>query len=401
MPDGGNWNATISHPASDIPHSTSDRGRQMNILLIRLRLVGDVVFTTPAIRALRRRFPRARLTYLVERGAAPVVADNPHLDEVIVIERPHGVRRLVDDLRLARDLRRRRFDLAIDFHGGPRSSWLAWVSGAPRRIGYTIAGRSWMYTDCVNRPRALRPRHSVANQSDLLAPLGIPSLDPATDPVEMVEAADARQQMEALLATACVPADAELIVIHVSAGNPFRRWPSDAFARLAGTLARGSSRRRIVLTSGPSERGAAAEVARRAREALDPQAAGRILITDEIGLAALRVLVARAALFVGGDSGPLHVAGTTETPIVAIYGPTLRARSEPWRDVRFVSEAIEPGPLACRPCDQRVCLPGDFRCLTQTTAEQVAAAAERALARAREPRQYRSEGRRAAGGGRT
>jgi heptosyltransferase-2 len=371
----------------------------MNILLIRLRLVGDVVFTTPAIRALRRRFPDARLTYLVERGAAPVVAGNPDLDEVIVLDRTGGVRRLIDDLRLARQLRRRRFDVAIDFHGGPRSSWLAWVSGAPRRVGYTITGRSWMYTDRVSRPRELRPRHSVSNQSDLLAPLGIPPLQPATDPVEMPESADARQQVDALLTAARVPSDAELIVIHVSAGNPFRRWPPEAFARLTAALARGSSRRRIVLTSGPSESGAAAEIAGRARAWLDPPTGGRILMTEELGLAALRVLVARAALFVGGDSGPLHIAGTTETPIVAVYGPTLPARSHAWRDPRFVSEAVEPGPLPCRPCDQRACIPGDFRCLTQTTAEQVTLAAERALARAHELRQDRSEVRRAASAG--
>jgi lipopolysaccharide heptosyltransferase II len=373
----------------------------MNILLIRLRLVGDVVFTTPAIRALRRRFPDARLTYLVERGAAPVVASNPDLDEVIVLDRTGGVRRLIDDLRLARQLRRRRFDVAIDFHGGPRSSWLAWVSGAPRRVGYNITSRSWMYTDRVSRPRELRPRHSVSNQSDLLAPLGIPPLHPVTDPVEMPESADARQQVDALLTAARVPPDAELIVIHVSAGNPFRRWPPEAFARLTAALARGSSRRRIVLTSGPSESGAAAEIAGRARASLDPPTWGRILMTEELGLAALRVLVARAALFVGGDSGPLHIAGTTETPIVAIYGPTLPARSHPWRDPRFVSEAVEPGPLPCRPCDQRACIPGDFRCLTQTTAEQVTSAAERALARAYALRQGRSDvGRAAAAGGR-
>jgi lipopolysaccharide heptosyltransferase II len=371
----------------------------MNILLIRLRLVGDVVFTTPTIRALRRRFPDARLTYLVERGAAPVVASNPDLDEVIVLDRTGGVRRLIDDLRLARQLRRRRFDVAIDFHGGPRSSWLAWVSGAPRRVGYNITGRSWMYTDRVSRPRDLRPRHSVSNQSDLLAPLGLPPLSPATDPVEMPESADARQQVDALLTAARVPPDAELIVIHVSAGNPFRRWPPEAFARLTAALARGSSRRRIVLTSGPSESGAAAEIAGRARASLDPPTWGRILMTEELGLAALRVLVARAVLFVGGDSGPLHIAGTTETPIVAIYGPTLPARSHPWRDPRFVSEAVEPGPLPCRPCDQRACIPGDFRCLTQTTAEQVTSAAERALARAHELRQDRSDVRRAAAAG--
>ena len=118
----------------------------MRILLIRLRLIGDVIFTTPAIRAIRRRFPEAHLTYLVEPDAAPVLSGNLHLDEVVVAEPPDAPRRWLHDLALARRLRRERFDVAIDFHGGPRSSLLAWASGAPRRIGYQIVGRSWMYT---------------------------------------------------------------------------------------------------------------------------------------------------------------------------------------------------------------------------------------------------------------
>ena len=355
----------------------------MKILIIRLRLVGDVVFTTPAIRALRGHFPDARITYLVERAAAPIVLGNPHLDEVMVIDRTRGWRRLGDDMRLARTLRSKGFDLVIDFHGGPRSSGLTRVTGAPRRIGYTIPGRSWMYTDRVHRPRELRPRHSVSNQSDLLAPLGIPPLDPGSDPAEMTETGDARRRVERALATAGVTDGAELIVMHVSAGNPFRRWPAEAFAALAAALVRSSPRRRILLTAGPSDAGAVTEIAVAARAALGAEAAERVVLTEELGLADLRVLVARAALYIGGDSGPLHLAATTRTPIVGIYGPTLSVRSEPWRGPLLVTEAVEPGPLPCRPCDQRVCAPGDFRCLRQITPDEVAAAAERALARGR------------------
>ncbi|MFP5380583.1 MAG: glycosyltransferase family 9 protein, partial [Vicinamibacteria bacterium] len=124
----------------------------MQILLVRLRLIGDVVFTTPAIRAVRRHFPDARLTYLVEEAAAPVVRGNPHLHEVIAVARTRGLARVREDFRIGRMLRARRFDVVIDFHGGPRGSWLTWLTGAPRRIGYTVAGRSWMYTTAVARP---------------------------------------------------------------------------------------------------------------------------------------------------------------------------------------------------------------------------------------------------------
>ena len=127
----------------------------MKILLVRLRLIGDVVFTTPAIRALRRHYPDAHIAYIVEEEAAPVVIGNPHLDEVIVACSRHAPGRLRADVSLIRQLRHARYDLAIDFHGGPRSSLLTWASGARARIGYEVIGRSWMYTTRVPRPRAL------------------------------------------------------------------------------------------------------------------------------------------------------------------------------------------------------------------------------------------------------
>src|SRR5262249_55041984 len=137
---------------------------QMRILLVRLRLIGDVVLTTPIVRALRNAFPDVRLSYVVEPLSAPIVRGNPHLDDVIVAAAPDAPGRLRRDLRLGLELRRQRFDLAIDLHGGPRSSWFTWASRARTRIGYEVAGRAWMYTTRVPRTRELRPRHSVDNQ---------------------------------------------------------------------------------------------------------------------------------------------------------------------------------------------------------------------------------------------
>jgi heptosyltransferase-1 len=107
----------------------------VKILLLRLRLIGDVMFTTPLIRALRREYPEAHLAYVVEPAAAALVVHNPHLNDVIVAPRARGLRRLADDAALAMRLRRTGFDLAIDLHGGPRSAWLALASGAKERVG--------------------------------------------------------------------------------------------------------------------------------------------------------------------------------------------------------------------------------------------------------------------------
>ena len=353
----------------------------MRILLLRMRLIGDVVFTTPAIRALARRFPEARLTYVVETSASPVVAKNPHLAEVVSVPHARGWRRLADDVRLARRLRASAFDVAIDFHGGPRSAWLAWASRAPVRVGYDVQGRTWMYTNVVHRPRELRARNSVENQWDLLAAVD-PSLarpaDPDVDRVEMPPDPAARDAVDRRLLALGIPADARVIVIHVSAGNPFRRWPEASFAVLASDLAAGGERRWVVLAGGPSDHEATARVLAAARIRAG-RAGDRIVDGEGMSLAELRALMDRAVLFIGGDSGPLHVASTSDVPIVGLYGPTLAARSAPWRPRRVPTASIDVGVLPCRPCDQRVCAPGDFRCLSGIAATDVHDAAERLL----------------------
>jgi predicted lipopolysaccharide heptosyltransferase III len=349
------------------------------ILLVRLRQIGDVVFTTPAIHALRQRFPDAHLTYIVEPAAAPIVAGNPHLNQVIVAPRAHGLRGLLDDLALAKQLRADRYDLAIDFHGGPRASLLTWLSGAPDRLGYDVVGRGWMYTQRVARPRGLRPRHSVENQWDLLAPLGVAPPDRSALPMEMPVDPRVSLAIDERLTRAGVGAGDQIVVVHVSAGNPFRRWPAAHFVDLIAALANADPSRRIVVTSGPSEHDAADRVIASARTLLGENA-GQVVSCGEFSLAELRALVDRAALYIGGDSGPLHIAATSGVPIVGLYGPTLPVRSAPWRAPGWITESVDAGDLPCRPCDQRVCEPGDFRCLTSISAARVLEAAERALA---------------------
>jgi lipopolysaccharide heptosyltransferase II len=340
------------------------------------------VFTTPPVRALRQRFQSARISYLVEPAGAPVVERSPHIDDVIVAPRAGGLNGLAAEAALIRRLRRQRFDLAIDFHGGPRASILTWLSGARERVGYDVAGRGWMYTRRVERPRALRARHSVVNQWDLLSVLGIELPQPGAMPVEMPVDANVALAVRRRLNAAGAADDDRVIVLHVSAGNPFRRWPIASFAAVASDLVRGDRRHRVVITSGPSELDAANRVIAEARAGLPEPERPRVLSCGEFSLAELRALVECAALYIGGDSGPLHIAATSRVPIVGLYGPTLPARSAPWRAEVWPTESVEIEGLACRPCDQRTCEPGDFRCLGWIRPQQVVEAANRALARA-------------------
>jgi lipopolysaccharide heptosyltransferase II len=353
----------------------------LNILLIRLRLIGDVVFTTPLVRAVRDRYPSARLVYLVEPSAAPVMATNPHVSAVITVRHSRGWRRVVDDLKTARALRRERFDIVIDLHGGPRSAWFTWASRAPVRVGYDVPGRAWMYTRVVWRPREIRPRHSVENQWDLLT-----ALDPAfgahpdrsVHRTEMpVDSASAARLSDRLSGAGIGHGDT-VVVLHVSAGNPFRRWPEASFAELAASLVGDSTSPWVLITSGPSDRHAVTRVLADGR-ARSGSRGHRLIDAEGLSLSDLRALMDRASLFVGGDSGPMHIASTSDVPIVALYGPTQPVRSGPWRPESVPTASVEIDDLPCRPCDQRVCATSDFRCLTRLTAPAVYQAARRLL----------------------
>jgi ADP-heptose:LPS heptosyltransferase len=122
-------------------------------------------------------------------------------------------------------------------------------------------------------------------------------------------------------------------------------------------------------------------IIREARDLAPDIARDRVLDCGDFSLVELRALLERSALYIGGDSGPLHLAATTGVPIVAIFGPTPSERSAPWRGAAFPAALIEVDGLPCRPCDQRTCEPGDFRCLTRIDAGRVVDAAERLLER--------------------
>jgi lipopolysaccharide heptosyltransferase II len=353
----------------------------VTILLVRPRLIGDVILTTPSIQALRRRFPDAKLLYLVEALAAPVVSHNPHISKTFVIQHRRGWKRWREDFQLARLMRAEGIDVAIDLHGGPRSGWLTWATRAPMRVGYDVSGRRWMYTHRIPRPRGYQPRHSVLNQWDLVAPVtGTPDEPPTPerDRVVMPVSGETREATAAKLATLGLPADAEVIVMHASAGNQFRRWPAASFREVALALLRDRAGRRVILLGDRSDDSLAAEIAGTASSA-EQGLRDRFLTALGWPLGHVRALMERAALFVGGDSGPMHIAATTDVPIVAIFGPTLPALWTPWRPANLPLAIVEGGPLPCRPCDQRVCEPGDFRCLRNIGPEAVIAAARRLL----------------------
>jgi ADP-heptose:LPS heptosyltransferase len=175
----------------------------------------------------------------------------------------------------------------------------------------------------------------------------------------MLVSASARSSADRRLRESGVPDGARVIVMHVSAGNPFRRWPEESFAEVAAGLLNGAPDRWLIITGGPCDRDAADRVLRDARQRAG-DGAGRLLDGEGLPLDELRALMDRAALFVGGDSGPLHVASTSDVPIVGLFGPTLPER--PWRpDQRSRPSTSDRRRPAMQPARVR---PRGLRCLT-------------------------------------
>jgi lipopolysaccharide heptosyltransferase II len=336
------------------PAPALDPASPAKIVLLRPRRIGDIILTTPAVAALKRALPKASLTYVVEAPFARLVEGHPDLDKVIVIKPKLTTR---DSLRLVRTLRREKFDAVIDFHGGPRTSLWTFLSGARLKVGYLIRGRGWPYDIAIPRGRAEGPIHSAENHLNLVRALGIavagtPGL--ALPPARPEEKArlDRLFKENTLKGT-------KVVVLHIGAGNAFRDWGLDSLTGLARRLA-AMPGVRVVLAGGEADCG-------RAEEMIGRGNLPALSLVGELNLIELRELIARAALFVGPDSGPMHLAASTGTPIVAVFGPTLPAHFAPWRRKAVIVQK----DLACRPCKQRECGTGDFRCLRTISVDEV------------------------------
>lgn len=325
--------------------------------------------TTPAITAIKKILPQSSLTYVVEEPFRRLVEGNADLDEVLVVPPHQG---FFSFLRFIRKIRRARYDLAIDFHGGPRASRIAWLSGAKFKAGYELKHKGFFYKVRVPRNRRGNPVHSVENHLNLVRAAGITVNDPCSP---LILPPPKKEEVERIgqLWRDRFSQDSRIVVLHVGAGNAFRDWGAENLADLAYRLA-GLQSVRIVLVG-------AAQDLDRAEDIRKKHPAKILSLAGKINLIELREVISRAVLYVGPDSGPMHVAATTGTPIVALFGPTLPAHFAPWRAQAVLIEK----PLDCRPCKQKHCLTEDFRCLRGIAVEEVFEVCERWLRPAEKP----------------
>jgi heptosyltransferase-1 len=286
-----------------------------NILIIDFGQLGDVVLSLPALRAIRTKFPRARITVAVGKPGGEVISLSGYADETLVVDRValrDGVKPLsiFRVFKIVQEVRRKKFDFVIDLHSLSETNLLGFLSGAPKRLYSRRPGRSLDYLANF-RPRPPvetdhRKRHLIDRYLDVLIPLKI-------DQAERLPALRTRPADDAKIARKLDKAKADagspLVGLFPGAGHPSRRWPLEHFASLADFLIR-NDQVKIMVFLGPEERALVKEV----RQQFPPS----VIILDQLTIPELASAQARLAAFVSNDTGPMHIASAVGTPVVLL-----------------------------------------------------------------------------------
>ncbi len=321
------------------------------MLFVRLRLLGDIVLTIPAVELYRSHFPDHKITYVVEDKFEGIGRLIPGVHELVSVPKDMSIREIY---RFRKEMRDRGFEAAIDFHSGPKSALLTFLSGAKKRIGYRTPNRNWAYTHLTPRNQSGVFTHSVFNQIRLLEHVGIKADDLPPYPEVTVAKEEVNLPLKQWLAETKRP----LAAVHVGAGNRFRDWGLDRFEILIEKLSLDGIAIALIGHS----------VEEREKGAILAKRFGAKDWTGGLSIPETLHLIQESDVYFGVDSGPLHLASLTKTPMVAVYGPNIPEVSGPWR--REKVEIIQL-KMACRPCSQRSCMYDTIRCMRNITAETV------------------------------
>jgi len=343
------------------------------LLIVRLSSLGDIIHTLPAYESLRAAFPEARIDWLVERRLAFLLTAVDGIDRILPID-THALRENFQRLKgwqmfwePIRAARARRYDVAIDFQGLLKTSFLSLLSGATTRIGFSkplVRERPahWLYHRTLKDPGS--PMH-VARLNILLA--GEAGARSGDLRARLTARDEDKQAIESLLHREQL---SEFVVLDPGGGWPTKRWKPARYGSLASRVEKELQLRAIVVT-GPGEEPLYQQIAEGCTEPLP--------VHLRIPFLQLIPLLRSARLLVAGDTGPLHLACALETPVVAIMGPTSPVRNGPWSEI----DEVVVHHLPCSFCNRRSC-PTANECM-DISVEEVFAAVVRRLERTKHP----------------
>ena len=345
------------------------RDRAMNILIVKLSAIGDVVHTLPSLTALRRLYPRAHITWVIEAASADLITGHPCLDLVIISHRKRWqreaksgrVRKIMGEIAsFINELRSRPYDLVIDFHGLFKSAVLVGLSGGVRKLGYDSMqeGSGLFYNEKIPEDMA---KHAVDRYLDF--PYYLESLSGKAQiagPPEFIIPWDDHneQNVISLLTKNNLDEEAPFVAINPVALWPTKLWRDDLFASLAERIAREMGMP-VVFTGSRDEQFYINAVMQRVPTERIVNLAGLTTLKD------LACLYRRAALVVTTDSGPMHIAAAVGTTVVALFGPTDPRRTGPYGPHHIVIRK----ELPCSPCFRKTC--PTRKCMEEITVEEV------------------------------
>lgn len=336
------------------------------VLVVRLRSIGDTVLCTPSLHALRRFLPHARIDVLLEDWVAPLLECCPDVDNVITVKRGNTLERA----RLFPRLRRARYDVAFNLHGGTTSTFITAASGARHRVGYADYRYSWLYNHAAPPSAELWGRketHSVEQQLALLGWIGVPVTD--RPPTRLALNPKAIRTVTEKLISRGINLATLYALIHPAAAFDTKQWASANFARVIEHLQ--SRSLAAVAIAAPHETHTLTELAREMRAPL--------ITFSDLSLPEITALAAGARLFVGNDSGIAHIAAAVRTPAVVIFGSSNVAHWRPW--AAGAAEVVRES-MPCAPCPGYTCAQFDApECIRRVSVSNVLAAVERMLTR--------------------
>ncbi|MBN2283095.1 MAG: lipopolysaccharide heptosyltransferase II [Deltaproteobacteria bacterium] len=334
----------------------------MNILIVKLSAIGDVVHTLPSLSAIRDRYPRAHITWVIEEASADLIANHPALDRVLVSRRKGWLRELqrsgktrpalAEMAEFIRGLRDRSYDVVIDFHGLFKSALIVALSGGKRKIGYdSMQELSGLFLN-EKVPEDMS-KHAVDRYLDLARHLGA---DPNRVEFTIAVDNDNRLRVSKLLEAHDINITAPFIAVNPVAFWETKLWEDEKFARLCDRIGEELDIP-VIITGGGGEK----RLERIAGMTRGPcvNLQGKTTLRD------LAYLYQKARLVVTTDSGPMHVAAAMGTPVVALFGPTDPVRTGPYGEGHRVIRKNLP----CSPCFLKTCK--TMQCMKEISVDEV------------------------------
>ncbi len=340
----------------------------MKLLVRATNWVGDAMMCIPALAAARGRWPQAHIAILARPWVAGLYQGQGLADQIIPSDHAGKHKGIAGIERLAAELRAEQFDTALLLQNAFEAAWLALRAGIPERIGYARDGRSWLLTRAVPVPRPGEiPPHEANYYLELLRRAGWLDVLPPAGEVRLRLAAEALERAESTLREAGArPGALRIAVAPGAAYGSAKCWPTERYAALADRLIADCDAD-VILFSAPTER----DVCGRIAGSMQRRA---VMLAGQTAIGDLPALLAQCRLFIGNDSGAMHVAAAVGLPVVAVFGPTDSQGTAPLTPAfTLVRE-----PVSCSPCFLRHC-PVDHRCMTRVDVNRVYAAARARL----------------------